>query len=326
MYLLDLKHDFQPIYGESIYIPPNCLFFRGYDTRFPTISSHPSHFGNYDTAIEYAHQEHRQLGSFTTSKELKVVDLRYLMIVLRDLFRSRSITTNEILDIILSCSLAYGLCSFKKQLHLLNMRYEKRESKAMQKYYNEFLDKDFLGQPTEFDMVEAQGVRIAETINDGIVLSFLSKLFEHENIDGFVAPSFFSPYHVEKPNCKTSPELVIFDPLKSGIIKVEVNERVVPITIANIVNRQFVHKSINYKSFMKTSLRGRGGNKRSKHKSIIIHDFENFFHSLDNDKVFLQKVENAQKAAITLSNTQKGFFVGKPYPSLPVSPWKNLQS
>jgi hypothetical protein len=316
MYVVDFKHDFPPVYGEAITIPTDSLFFRGYDTRFPVVSSHPSHFGNYETAREYANQEFKKLGQFVTTKNLKVVDLRYLQVFLRDLFRNRTETNDEILDIILSCSLAYGLCSFKRQLHLLDIRYNKRESKAMEKYYNKTLDKSFVTQPMNFDIIEAQGVRIAETTNDGIVLSFLSKLFQNENIDGFIAPSFFSPYHIEKYDCKTSPELVIFDPSRSGIIHVDMSNSVIPLKITDLINRQFVHKSIAYKTFMKTIIKG--GSSKNTNK---IHDFENFFHSLD-DKDLLQKVENAKRAAVLLSKNGIAVCSEKPYPSLLISPWK----
>jgi hypothetical protein len=325
-YSFKLNETFAPLYGDTIRIPANTLFFRGYNKDFPIISSYPSHFGNYHTAKGYKElHENNELGLFSTTKEIKVIDLRYLKVLLQDLFISRTDNDDEVVNIILTCTIAYGLCSFKKQLELLNIRYKDTEDteriKSMQDFY-EKLDKDFTKQSQMFFVAEAQGVRIAETTNDAIALTFLAKLFENDSIDGFIAPSFFSPYHIEKQNNNTSPELVIFNPIKSGIIHVPNPEnlnKIMPLSIIDIINSQFNYKQLTYKSFMKIEMKG--GGLRRKNKNTATQNFEDFYNTLDKDNEKKQQIEKAQCAAISLAQYKRNYFGEKPKPSYPVSPW-----
>ena len=43
-----------PLYGDTIEIPENTIFYRGYDINYPTISDRPAYYGSLRTAAGYA--------------------------------------------------------------------------------------------------------------------------------------------------------------------------------------------------------------------------------------------------------------------------------
>jgi hypothetical protein len=67
---------------------------------------------------------------------------------------------------------------------------------------------------------EQQGFRVAETTNDAHSMAFLAKLFE-DFADGFFSPRQFSPFHKEKTNFMLNAEFIVFNPEKSGIVKLD---------------------------------------------------------------------------------------------------------
>lgn len=328
MHIIDFRSEFFPAYGEVITFPKDTFFFRSYDTRYPVIGSHPSHFGDLKTAEAYI-QENTELGVFKTSRTIKLLDLRYIQTLLHNLFKTRKENDDETVEIILACTLAYGLCSFKRQIDLLLMRYRddpdrnhKLHIESMIDYYKQNLAKDFKSMPRMFGVAEAHGVRIAETTNDGFVLSFLAEVFKHENIDGFIAPAFFSPYHCEKPDYMTKPELVIFNPGKSGITLVtsvideviDIDKRLLRIPILRDI-QAFI--PFMFKDKMKTRIKvhhHEGGSNEA-----VVSNFEHFFHSAhDNDK-FRKQIEKARRVASSIS--RRVCFRSRRNPTCKISPF-----
>ena len=248
-----------------------------------------------------------------------------MKVILTDLFMSRNEKANgDVINVIMSCTLAYGLCSYRKQIELITQRYrdEKVVSKEilnMKIFYKNNLDLYSLElQHPGFLLAEAQGIRVAETTNDFLVMTFLKELFSDE-IDGFIAPSMFSPYHT---NEYTSPEMIIFDPIKSGIIVVDDNvvpKKVEMLSLNDIVLSQFVKQPITYKNYLKITMRGGRPRSTSKNAKINSLNYDVYFNDPDNK----EQLGKFKDVARHMRDEQGAFFPELPYPSHHVSPWCN---
>lgn len=248
-----------------------------------------------------------------------------MKVILTDLFQSRNMINNELIDIILSCTLAYGLCSYKKQIDLVEHRYRDDRMthshiKSMKDFYDKNLDSGkFDEQHTGFLVAEAQGIRIAETTNDGRVLTFLKELLGNE-IDGFIAPEMFSPYHVNN-GYYTSPEMILFDPVKSHIVELsqdEIPKRTEEVSIRDITLCQFGRKNITYKNYLKTSMRGgQKNNTKADKNSVVSFQFESYFQDSKNE----EERKSIQQIGNKLKEKCGYFFPEKPAPSHRIRPW-----
>jgi hypothetical protein len=167
--ILDFEKQFSAIYGDTIEIPANTIFWRGYDPTYPTISSRPAYYGTNETANSYTQRNGHILGMFTNTRKLELLDIRFLKAILRQLFESiqdtTDLTTHE-QELIMSTTAAFGLCSLGHQIRLLKYIFSKNLKNLqglpeLEKLYN---------PKAAF---EAQGVRVAETVNDGYTMAFL---------------------------------------------------------------------------------------------------------------------------------------------------------
>jgi hypothetical protein len=212
----DLKWDepFPPLYGKPIEIPANTILWRGYDLSYDPISDRFAYFGPILTARSYGLGPGRSTGCFLTTKALRVLDIRFLNVLLMRLIKANS--SSRHFQAFAALMLSFGLCSLGNQIRILKERYagELRTNTAqskiikagireLEKYYN------------PDDIIEQQGFRIAETLNDGYSMTFLKELFR-DVIDGFISPPLQSPFHIEKKGVM-NPELILFNPIKSGI-------------------------------------------------------------------------------------------------------------
>jgi hypothetical protein len=236
---------FPAVYGSSIEIPAHTTFWRGYDTRFPAISDRPVYFGEHRIAKEYAKTSaSHTLGLFATTKPLKVLDIRFLKILLTDLFHGFNGNA------VIKTTVAFGLCSFYHQLRLMQTLYvdsiragKDAGYKAMKDVYN--------------SEIEQPGVRVAETSNDGWVMAFLGEVF-HGIVDGFIAPWLFTPYQVNTDN-HLHPELILFNPLTSGIVQLHYEPQTTPVSVYELIRQQFPSPITLSAQGMKTMYVGRGG-------------------------------------------------------------------
>jgi hypothetical protein len=295
-----------PLYGDIITIPNNCIFWRGYDAAYPIISNRPAYYGSRETANAYAYTN---LGCFTNTKQLKLIDIHFMKVILKQLLddiklkKECNLENNTAYDINeLQCisymTVSFGLCSLFHQLELIKKIYPESEKVAgfneMTKYYNNI----------KFNMIEQSGFRVAETNIDGITMNFLKTFFKGF-VDGFIAPRVISPFHVEKKGTNT-PEIIIFNPLESGIQLLQNPPQL------NTIDKIYIHELVAFKKrigfigndkFMTgIYLKIEGGNLKKRQKK--------YKHPIDE---FNSKIENNDKYAIQLSK------IGEKYGKL----WKD---
>lgn len=213
---LDWDVPFHPAYG-LVTMPKNMfVYYRGYDTSHPTISNYPSYYGSIITAKGYAELPGRTLGAFTNNKDIKLMDIRFMKDILRELFVINPPNNNDTFSVILS----FGICSLQHQCILAEKRFKtsdmRNNLKSLFDYYNS----------NKKDNVEQNGCRIAETTNDACTMGFLSTFFDGF-ADGFISPRQYSPFHIEKKN-SIGAEMIIFNPIKSGITMTDFPVVVVP--------------------------------------------------------------------------------------------------
>jgi hypothetical protein len=212
---LDWEEHFDPLYGSPIIIPSNTLLWRGYDTKYDPISDRYAYYSSADIAMAYAQKQNRELGGFITTRPLKILDLRFMKTIL-----SRIIQTNvndTYIDDFFSCMISFGLCSLHHQIKMVEERYKKYIEK------NNTVDAQYITRGIEMmrelcntnRIIEQEGIRVAETTNDGIAITFLQELFKGL-YDGFISPRLKTAFHMEK-NGELTPEMIIFNPKQSRI-------------------------------------------------------------------------------------------------------------
>ena len=205
-----------PLYGDLVVVPKDCIFWRGYDISYAVISDRPAFFGSQQTAIAYRKPE---LGCFTNKKELKLMDINFMKVILRQLLDEiklkreynldKGAITQDETQCIDCLTVSFGLCSLAHQIRIMNKVYETIPNlqglEAMKKYYNSM----------KYFEIEQSGFRVGETTVDAATMHFLQHFF-NGYADGFFSPTLPSPFHVEKGGFLT-PEIVIFNPKSSGI-------------------------------------------------------------------------------------------------------------
>lgn len=220
---IDWEIPFDPAYG-ILRIPPNLIFYRGYDLQYPSVSDKPAYYSGIHIANAYSKINGRALGAFTNTRQLRLLDVRFMKILLKELFD----TTYSPDNTSFATTLSFGLCSLYHQLQLAKNRYEKEIPDGFKA----------LHATLKLSLYEQPGVRIAETTNDAETIGFLSTVFKGF-IDGFVSPRMVSAFHVEKEGTM-SPELIIFNPHDSSIQQLNgIPNRTPSITFNQIFLSQF---------------------------------------------------------------------------------------
>lgn len=217
---------FHAVYAK-IQLPENSHFYRGYDATRAAVSERPAYYA-YSADIANGHgapSDAHRVGLFRTTRPLQLYDLRYIAALLREHIRQRNAARdrNGAANAgIHAASLALGLCSFRAQLALFRARYSEsldapefaERLAAMERYARD--------PPANANPVELEGVRISEAANDAELVALLSDLFGDE-VDGYIAPQLSSPYHAAEGGYLNA-ELVIFNPLRSGIAEVPLGD------------------------------------------------------------------------------------------------------
>lgn len=206
---IDFDKPFYPIYGLIKLPIQQYILYRGYNIEYPVVSSRPAYYGSLKTALGYAGNKNCVLSAFTNAKPLKLMDVRFMKDILREMFRTNPKAESSQLSVILS----FGLCSLQHQCKLAKARFPSLIGK---REMNDLID-SLTENHNEY--VEKPGVRIAETTNDAFTMSFLQTLFEGF-ADGFISPKQYTPFHYEK-NYNLSAEIIIFNPEKSQIIQLQ---------------------------------------------------------------------------------------------------------
>jgi hypothetical protein len=197
---------------------PKMIFYRGIMSNDPLtekeiIRNSPIYLGSKNIAKDYG-----TVYQLSTPKSLRLVDVRKLKTILNIVISSRKSNEPAILKSIQYLTMAFGLCSYSRQIleleshvddarHLVN---DHSELDSVYKKINMMRNTD----PRHFYLnpIEPEGVRVAETYIDGKVMIILKDLFKGI-YDGFIAPAMFSPFH---SGGFTHEEIVIFDPIECG--------------------------------------------------------------------------------------------------------------
>lgn len=207
-------HDFDYTQGP-ITLPEKSCWYRAYDTSFANLTHHPTFFGDMEVAFFYNRQDNKRLGEFTPKRPLRVLDIRYLRSLLPLI-----ITKSNYHVIHEKATLAFGLCSFTKQIELLKKLYPGEYPKLDEciARMEKFSKIEHEQQPGWANSVELQGVRIGIGDIDFAVCLWLKDLL-YPMIDGFIAPRMHSPFHDQVYPDETKSmmyeELMLFDPLNA---------------------------------------------------------------------------------------------------------------
>jgi hypothetical protein len=305
---IDWERPFSPAYGV-VRIPSNLILYRGYDTQYPSVSNKPAYFSGKEIAIGYAKKNNRELGIFTNTRELKLLDIRFMKTLLRELFDTNYKSDNSSLAITLS----FGLCSLYHQLILAKERFKENLPEGL-KVLNATYKNTFYEQP---------GVRIAETSNDAESMGFLSTIFKGF-VDGFVAPRIPTAFHYEKGG-SMSPELVIFNPEASSIKQLQNTTTGPPIKIPTIsfaeifisqfgktVNIEFNNSSLSFHIAQSQ----RGGKNDTSLPSV-----EAISEHLHTNPIIRGLFERGVKAATKWKRNNSFYEVEAPSPTVKISPF-----
>jgi len=259
--------DFLPVYGSYIKLPKNTMLWRCYDTNFATIQDRPTFYGRRETAKLYSKDddEEKNCSIFTNRKQLKLIDIRYMRVILKEIFHNR-LNTKDTIDHIKNTSFALGLISFKLQIEFFNdyIDIEMIKNKTnktdeeinflkgynnMIYYFDHYNKLELNEKPNILDLFEFNDIRIGFTPIDVKVVILLKEIFKNY-CDGFIAPKMFSPFHMNYIN----EEILIFDPINK-IIKTDIPfndfenmpiiQKLNDINMKLFKNISFMHNRIN---------------------------------------------------------------------------------
>ena len=194
-------------------VPIQSIWYRAYSsTNRLTMTSDPLFFGDMEVAWLNAQQPDRKLGEFKCLQPLRLLDMRYVMAILPFLLKNTDASSIEML------SISLGLCSFTKQIELLDKLYRSDSAAYPSLLQSIQRMRDFEQLPNKpiwVNPIETRGVRVGITPVDYRVMFWLKDLFG-KVADGIIAPAFPSPFHDQgSSDIQKSimyQELIIFNP------------------------------------------------------------------------------------------------------------------
>lgn len=315
---LKWEDSFDPIYGKALIIPVDTILWRGYDQAYPSVSDRYAFYGSKQTATGYANLTGRKLGCFITTQYLRVIDYRFLRVLLSRLINTNA--SNAHVNTFAPLMISFGLSSLRHQITLLKQRYNDllatspptSDSIHMQ---NAIKEVESVYDPSA--IIEQSGFRIAETINDGYSMTFLQELFR-DTIDGIISPRLYSPFHIEKSKYN-SPEIILFNPKACGIHELSVP----PSIIESITIRQLIyyvgaqlltlssktHPDVTLKFYM---MSGGGSKGRTDTFDELIHK---------DDKTAIKIYNKAKRDGAKWRYKHGIYDIEPPSPSVAVSPF-----
>lgn len=307
---LDLESGFFPLYGNTIVIPENSVFWRGYLREYP-LSSRPAYFGTEETAKIYGDT----YNAFTNSRPLRLLDIRFLKVILRQLFqdnRSNKKLSPTDLQTIQRLSTSFGLFSLKKQVENLKQIYEKFTSLHALIHY---IESTIINESP----IEQPGIRVGETSLDGFTMEFLKKLFHPSFVHGFISPRMISPFHVEKRGI-INPEIILFNPEASGIQLLANPPKNMPkVSIERLITKHHPLITIEHGDFV-TDFHMGGDGEPDKETGIKIHPLDEFYILLENgDKNIKKLYTDAQNSGQRWNTKLSGIkYYEPPHPTVPL--------
>lgn len=313
---LNFNENFNPLYGDYIYIPKDIIFWRGFNPKYPAISDRPAYYGDIHFAQGYAEKYKTTALPFVTTKPIRLFDIRFMKVLLSQLFENNIITESD-KDVISSTIISFGICSLNHQIELIKKRFGSFISYIKDNLEN--LEKSVKVKT----IVEQQGVRIAETSNDAFIMGFLKELF-HGVVDGFISPSMMSPFHIEKEGFVMNSELIIFNPLFSGIqlLPLPTSEKIYSTNIDILIKRQnripltISTSTMEYSFYLPNSKLIKGGN-----KDIYMDDFNNLIDT-GNKTIIKYYNDGIKQGKEWKKKTVKLNYIIQPGPEIPINIFK----
>lgn len=306
---IDWDTFFDPAYGIINVEPSTYIYYRGYDPSFPVISDRPAYFGSLQTANGYGSIPGRRVNAFTNGKPLRLIDVRFMKDILRNLFDLHH--PDEVAQIY-SVLLSFGICSLYHQIGLASERFPALKDKPsiinLKKAYKE-------------SRYEQQGVRIAETTNDAETMSFLKTLFEGF-VDGFISPRQISPFHVEKPQNVLNAEMIIFNPKACDFKIVDPIPSKLEKTSVDLFYNRELGKKIHIGSHKITSsffVKMGGG------VDTELPTVEQINMQFDKPEIMDAWNRGAHAGALWKEKARFGEFIN-PHPTYPVAAWSDTTS
>jgi hypothetical protein len=319
---LDLDDPFYPIYGFITLPIQKFILYRGYSTEYSVVSSRPAYYCSLKTASDYASNENCVLSAFTNATPLKLMDVRFMKDILREIFRKNPKAESSQLPVILSL----GLCSLQHQCKLAKARFP---TLIGTRSMNDLID-SLTENHNEY--VEKPGVRIAEITNDSFTMSFLQTLFE-EFADGFISPKQYTPFHHEK-NYNLNAEIIVFNPEKSQIIQLQnipKKRYAMPIDEIYSTSNKKINNGIpktHYDFSLSESLYNKNKHISNTDSTNITNNFIERFPCMeqinmcfDNDPIIQEQWKKGHEAGLywrNISCLQDGYVI---YPPLTVFNW-----
>lgn len=314
---LDWESPWSPLYGSTINIPENTIIWRSYLKSKPSIGNRFAYYSSQSVAAGYKQNNTRELGHFISTRPLRLLDYRFMRILLTRLIYTNSYekTIQEFAAIMLS----FGLCSLRHQIDLVVMRYKDLDKTTKEYKQIEQARKALEDYYKPHSTIEQIGVRIAETTNDIYTMGFLQELFKGI-FDGFISPRMYSPFHIEKAGYMMSPEIVIFNPLISGITELKSypnSTKIKVLKISEVLNMNHGHILIN-------------NVKRNKEELDIKLDFfmygGNSLNHLDeqldnNDSELIKEYNKGRKAGLKWNKKIDIRMIYTPAPYVTISPF-----
>jgi hypothetical protein len=215
---LDRDEIFEPLYNSPMLLSTNTLLWRTYDKRY---STNPDRYGCYSLNTidnKYVKQPNREIGCFATNGYLKIIDLRFMKSLLSRIIQMKR--NDEFIADFASVIISFGLCSLRHQITLVKhlfhdlLETNTAESKQIKRGIN-----NMISEWSHNTLIEHEGIRIAEPINDGRTMAFLQELFRG-HFDGFLSPYLKTPFHVEK-GCILYPELILFSQKNCDLVDLD---------------------------------------------------------------------------------------------------------
>lgn len=291
--IITYKFDKFDYTDHDIIIPKNTIFYRGIDHPVTEVlRDAPLYVASHEIAKHYG----KHVYEIKTNRELKLIDFRKLKNLIRLIITSRTSCDKDCMQCIFYLTIAFGLCSYAKQVELLEKYLDYAKDLAVDAQQIQVVKaridqmKSINLDKTPLNPFEPEGVRVAETYIDGHVVVIIKEMFK-DIYDGFISPRLFSPFHEGNV---THEEIVIFNPKDC----MELNQTKEKITIANIsdlLNLFSSKVSIKYKTFFNRTIIMRGGASHQD-KNTFFDDPQRVNQALSIAKTFTKSYSFSNKA------------------------------
>lgn len=228
----------------DIIIPEGVIFYRGVPRNaHAVISDKPIYLANERIAKEYGDK----VVQIQCQKPLRLLDVRKLKNHIRLVITSRVRDTVDTVRAIFFLTIAFGLCSYDKQVQLLQHFLDENETTPPVKAdFQKRLNVMKNAKTGPLNPLEPEGVRVAETSIDGHVMLILKELYKGL-YDGYIAPRLHSPFHAQG---STHEEVVVFDPIQSGLFVLEKHVVTKPTQIQDMLHMSYLSFRLSFKDVM----------------------------------------------------------------------------